>query len=119
MNDSVTNIVNVIEANWDTIFIITSAFISILIIPLIYYMKKYNLIGIEGRPEEEKVKFVLIGLLLWGITSVMSIDMGIDELVERALALVGVSSIIYNTGGSRSIKTALRNNNVIKFNTKK
>ena len=89
----------------DTLTILAQLILTVLIIPIVWLIRAKTKIPVII--DVEKIKAILLIATVWGLSRWVMPEMTVTEVIERALALGGITSMIYRTGGNKSIRRRL------------
>lgn len=90
-------------ANAESFELISRLILSMFIIPVIWALRKYTMIFVVLDPVE--FKLILMVLAMWGINSWMNIGLDVGQVVDKALAMLGLAAVMFR--GGKHIKGAI------------
>jgi hypothetical protein len=94
----------------ETFIAVSQLAFSLLVIPLIAVLRKYTQLFVVIDPTQFQ-GIIMVGLM-WGLSAWMKPDMTAVEIIEKAFAVVGFTSVAYRTlvkkgGAAASLDGAL------------
>lgn len=89
-------VAEVVTENNETWLMITRLIFVALIIPIVTVLKKYTKLFWVIDPTD--FKLVVLFLTMWGISSAFGADMGLEQIFDKACAMLGLAAWMYRKG---------------------
>ena len=89
-------VAEVVTENGEGWLTIARLILVVLIIPMVAVLKKYTKLFSLIDPTD--FKLVILFFTLWGISSAAGVDIELEQLLDKALAMLGLAAWMYRKG---------------------